>query len=83
LSIGGMHNSCFTEIKNMLWENTDYNASISIALVPIYHLEPNTRITINSNDADIHGDFMIESMSIPLTIGGTMSISASQVQTKL
>ena len=83
LSIGGMHNSCFTEIKNMLWENTDYNASISVALVPIYHLEPNTRITINSNDADIHGDFMIESMSIPLTIGGTMSISASQVETKL
>jgi hypothetical protein len=83
LSIGGMHNSCFTEIKNMLWENTDYNASISIALVPIYHLEPNTRITLLSPDTDIAGDFMISSISIPLTISGNMNISANQVQTKL
>jgi hypothetical protein len=78
-----MRNSCFTEIKNMLWENTNYNSSISISLVPIFHLEPNTRITINSNDADIHGDYMIDSMSIPLTINGTMSISASETKSKL
>ena len=83
IGIGGIQNSCFNEIKNLLWEYTKYNSSITISLVPVYHLEPNTRITVNSNDADIHGDFMIDSMSLPLTIGGTMSISASQVQTKL
>jgi hypothetical protein len=78
-----MHNSCFVEIKNMLWENTNYNASINISLIPIYHLEPNTRITVHSNEADIHGDFMIQSMSVPLDIGGTMSISAIQIKNKL
>ena len=83
LTIGGMHNSCFVEVKNMLWENTNYNASINISLIPIYHLEPNTRITVHSNEADIHGDFMIQSMSVPLDIGGTMSISAIQIKNKL
>lgn len=83
LIIGGSQNSCFNEIKNLLWEDTDYNSSVSLTVVPIYHLEPNTRITIQSNDSDIHGDFMIGSISIPLTITGNMSISATQVQTKL
>jgi len=83
LSIGGYHNSCFNEIKNLLWFNTNYGSSISISTIPIYHLEPNTRITITSDDADIHGDFLMTTLSIPLTISGNTSISATQVQTKL
>lgn len=83
LIIGGMNNSCFNRIKELLWNNTNYNSSINLTTIPIYHLESNIRITVQSEDADIHGDFMIDSISIPLTINGTMSISASQVQTKL
>ena len=83
LGLGGNYNSCFNEIKNMLWENTSYNSTINLSIVPIYHLEPNTRITVQSVDNDIHGDFMMNSFSIPLTINGTMNISATQVQTKL
>ena len=83
LVIGGTQNSCFNEIKNLLWEDTNYNSSISISSVPIYHLETNTRITVNAPDADIHGDFMMTSISIPLTVNGNMSISATQVQNKL
>ena len=83
LIIGGLNNSCFNRIKELLWDYTDYNSSISLSVIPIYHLEPNTRITVQSIDADIHGDFMIKSISIPLTISGTMNIAATQVQTKL
>lgn len=83
LVMGGWANSCFNEIKNLLWENTSYNTSINLSLIPIYHLEPNTRITVQSVENDIHGDYMMNSLSIPLTYNGTMSISATQVQTKL
>lgn len=83
LGLGGRYNSCFNEIKNLLWENTSYNSNINITIIPIYHLEPNTRITVQSIENDIHGDFIMNSFSIPLTINGTMSISATQVQTKL
>ena len=80
---GGWANSCFNEIKNLLWFNTSYNSSINLSLIPIYHLEPNTRITVQSIENDIYGDYMMNSLSIPLTYNGTMSISATQVQTKL
>ncbi len=83
LGLGGRYNSCFNEIKNLLWENTSYNSNINITIIPIYHLEPNTRITVQSIENDIHGDFIMNSFSIPLTINGTMNISATQVQTKL
>lgn len=83
IASGGLKNSCFEEIKSLLWECTNYNSSVSIGVVPIYHLEPNTRITLLSPDTDIAGDFMISSISIPLTISGNMNISANQVQTKL
>lgn len=80
---GGWANSCFNEIKNLLWFNTSYNSSINLSLIPIYHLEPNTRITVQSVENDIHGDYMMNSLSIPLTYNSTMSISGTQVQTKL
>jgi hypothetical protein len=83
LAIGGLHNSCFNEIKNLLWEHTNYNSNINISILPIYHLEPNTRITVTSEQDDIHGDFMMSTFSVPLTINGNMSISATQVQNKL
>lgn len=83
LATGGTRNSCFTEIKNLLYDCTSYNNTVSMSLVPIYHLEPNTRITIQNKDSDIFGDFMINSMSIPLAINGNMNISATKVSTKL
>ena len=83
LAIGGMQNSCFEEIKNMLWQYTNYNSTINISSLPLFNLEPNTRITLNSDIDGIHGDFMMNSISIPLDINGNMSISATQVQTKL
>ena len=78
-----MNNSCFTEIKNLLWKYTNYNSTISLSIIPIFHLEPNTRVTMNSSQDGIYGDFMIETMSIPLTVGGGMSISAKQAESKL
>ena len=83
LASGGTRNSCFEEIKSLLYAYTNYNSSVSMSIVPIYHLEPNTRIAIQNKDSDIFGDFMINSISIPLNISGNMSISATQVQTKL
>ena len=83
LAIGGMHNSCFEEIKNMLWQYTNYNNSINLSLVPIFHLEPNTRISIYNSENDLSGDFMIDSISIPLNINGSMSINAQRASEKL
>ena len=78
LALGGTSNSAFNEIKMMLHEYTSYNESITIQSIPIYHLEPNTRIGVRDLESDIYGDYMISSISIPLDISSTMSISATR-----
>ena len=62
--------------RDLLYQYTDYAESISIQNVPIYYIEPNTRITVYDQKSGIHGDYIIKSISLPLDAGSTMSISA-------
>ena len=78
LALGGTSNSAFNEIKMLLHEYTSYNESITIQSIPIYYLEPNTRIGVRDIESDIYGDYMISNISIPLDINSTMSISATR-----
>ena len=78
LAIGGSSNSAYNEVKMLLHEYTSYNESITIQSIPIYHLEPNIRIGVRDIESDIYGDYMISSISIPLDISSTMSISATR-----
>ena len=83
LAVGGSSNSAFEEVKNLLYQNTSYNESIQIQAIPIYHLEPNMRITVRDTESDIYGDYIINSISLPLTTNGTMTISATRALEKL
>lgn len=83
LAVGGIPNGAFTEIKNLLHEMTNYNETIQISTLPIYHLEPNIRIGVNDKDSNIYGDYMINTISLPLNVTGTTSISAIRAATKL
>ena len=83
LSGGGSANSAFEKVRDLLYQYTSYNESITIQSLPIYYLEPNTRIGVTDIESNIHGDYMINSISIPLTIDGTMSISATRALEKI
>ena len=83
LATGGLQNAAYEEIKNLLYQYTNYNNNISLQCLPIYHLEPNTRITVRDVDSDIYGDYMISTLSIPLDINGTTSISAQKALQKI
>jgi hypothetical protein len=83
LNTGGRQNSCFNEVKSLLYNYTGYNETIQIQALPIYNLEPNTRITVKDVASDISGDYMINTISLPFESGGTMSISATRAIEKL
>ena len=83
LAVGGSQRSAFVEIKDLLYEMTAYNENVSISTLPIYYLEPNIRIGIKDPDIDISGDYMINSISLPLDTNGTSSISAVRPITKM
>lgn len=83
LDIGGVHYSAYEEIRQTLHEFTNYNESISIQTVPLYFLEPNTRISINNPNSAIIGDYIINSMSFSLDSEGLLTINASKAVEKV
>ena len=83
LVTGGSLNSCFEKIKDLLYQYTHLNNTISITSLPIYYLEPNTRITVEDDPAGIYGDYIIQSISLPLDISSTMTINAYKALQKI
>jgi len=76
LAIGTIGYTAQEVSRDLLYQYTNYAESITIQSVPIYYLEPNTRITVYDNKSGIYGDYIIKNISLPLDAGGTMSISA-------
>jgi hypothetical protein len=78
LVLGGGRNPAYDKIRELLYQHTAYNESVSLSVTPIYYLEPNTRITVHDNDTGVHGDYLITTISLPLTTNGTSNISATR-----
>lgn len=70
--------SAFEKLKELLIIHTQYNESITLNVIPIYYLEPNTRITVYDKETCIYGDYMIKSITLPLTSNGTSTINATR-----
>ena len=83
VTIGGSFNSCYQNVRQLLTDYTDYNESISVNCLPIYHLEPNTRVHFKDVDSGIDGDYIINSISFDLSHSGTMNINAKKVVEKI
>ena len=65
-------------LDDYLYKYAYCTESISINAIPLYHLEPNTRIFIEDKNSGINGEYLINKITIPLSYNGTMSISATK-----
>ena len=83
VTTGGTFNSCYQHVRQILTDYTDYNESISVTCLPIYHLEPNTRVFFNDPESGIYGDYIINTISFNLDNSGTMTINAKKVIEKI
>lgn len=52
--------------------------NVTINAIPIYYLQPNTRIHLFDEKAKLNGDYIISKITIPLTYNGTMQITATK-----
>lgn len=75
--------SCFDKIREMMYQNLSYNTTISITCLPKYYIEPNNIIYIEDKDSGISGNYQITQYSLPLAYNGTMSITATEVLTRV
>lgn len=83
LAIGTSGYSAQDTVREMLYQYTHYNEQISIQSIPLYFLDANTRISVYDKVSNIHGDYIIKSISVPLTNSGAMSITAQRAQERI
>lgn len=75
--------SCFDKIREMMYQNLCYNTTISLTCLPKYYIEPNNIIRIEDKESNIYGNYQITQYSLPLAYNGTMSITATEVLTRV
>lgn len=82
-SISSTGTSCYDRIREMLYQNLNYNTTISITCLPKYYMEPNNIIYIEDRESNIAGNYQITQFTLPLAYNGTMSITATEVLTRV
>lgn len=66
-----------------LFKHSYCTEAVSITALPVYHLQPNTRIYIRDNNSKIDGEYIVSRITLPLTYNGTMTISAIKAVEKI
>lgn len=80
-STGGQ-NSAYEKIKDLIFTHTQYNESVTLSVIPIYYLEPNTLISVFDRETGVYGEYLVKTISLPLTPNGTSNISATRALSK-
>ena len=78
-TISGQGKSAKDVLDSYLYSYSYCTESITIAAIPVYHLEPNTRIFVRDDESGISGEYIVTRINFPLDANGTMSINATKV----
>ena len=70
-------------LDSLLYQYAYCNESISITTIPIYHLEPNVKISVFDEKSKINGEYVINKLNVALNYNGTMSVSATRAPIRL
>ena len=82
-NISNQGQNALDRINTLLCTHTILAKTISFNTIPLYHLEPNTRIYVEDDKKEIVGDYVITSLQIPLTHNDNMSLTATKVVNQL
>lgn len=82
-TISAQGKSAKERLDELLYNHGYCSESVTITTIPIYHLQPNTRVHITDHETKINGDYIVSKLTIPLTYNGTMSITATKAAQSL
>lgn len=77
-TISSKGKSAKERIEELLYNHAYCTESANISTIPVYHLEPNNRISIQDENSKINGEYIINKLTIPLTYNGMMTITATK-----
>lgn len=79
-SISSQNKSAKEKLDELIYEHGYCIESATINTIPIYYLQPNSRVFLNDEKSGIVGYYNVTKISLPLTYNGTMSLTATRVQ---
>jgi hypothetical protein len=60
------------KLDELLYQHGYCIESVTINTIPIYHLEPNTRIYLHDDTVGLDGDYIVSKVTVPMIHNGTM-----------
>jgi hypothetical protein len=82
-TISAQGKSAEEEIENLFNQHSYCSEVVAISSIPIYYLEPNTVVNIHNEDSGINGEYKVDKITLPLTNGGLMNISATKMTKRI
>ena len=70
----GQSVSAIEKINELIYQHTAITEPLQITSIPIYYLQPNTRIYIEG-----HGDYTLDSIQYNLAYNGTMQLTGNKI----
>ena len=70
-------------IDELIYQHAYCVESANITAIPVYYLQPNTRIYIHDDNSGISGDYIVSKITLPLTYNGTMSLTTTKAAEKI
>ena len=77
-TISSKGKSAKERIEELLYNHSYCIESVNITAIPVYHLEPNSRILVKDDNSKINGEYIVNKLTIPLTYNGTITITATK-----
>ena len=82
-SMSSQGKSAKETLDSLVYQHTYHQESISLTAIPIYYLEPNTRILVQDDSSGISGEYLIKTINYSLAHDGMMSITATRAEERI
>ena len=82
-TISAQGKSAKNRLDELIYQHGYCVESATINAIPVYYLEPNTRIYLHDEETNLDGDYIISKITLPLSYDGTMSITATKAAESL
>ncbi len=73
----------FTKIRELLYIHTSMNETVNITSMPVFFLEPNTKIIAKDEETHTSGDYVIMNISFPLNFDGQQQLSCIKIKSRI
>ena len=82
-SMSSQGKSAKETLDSLVYQHTYHQESISLTAIPVYYLEPNTRILVQDDSSGISGEYLIKTINYSLAHDGMMSITATRAEERI